>query len=377
MDDVTRRRFVTEHRREWEIHRSRLAPEVARDVRAWVAEGRLELRAARIDRVEARPESLRAAHRHRAAGCRAPAPRDGPGRVAGGEPAPRRDDGGGPRATGAARPRHRRPPVSTSGCATPRVRRRDRCSPSARSSAARSGRPSPSPRSASKPCASQSRSREAPEERSPAAAAFAARSARARPSRAHRRRPRAPTRRLATCAAAPRSATRCGVEFGLLCTGVHARSGYGALPSVRRRDLTQERVATRARRRTSRSRPTTRGGCARFRTGVHAMSGFGALSSVTRRISPRSGWPRERGAPGRAGTTAGPTAGRPADPPQRERRTCELHHPATSRTGYDPRRRAVPGKAARRAAPPTPRATRLEPTCRAIRPRSSSSTRAS
>ena len=39
--------------------------------------------------------------------------------------------------------------------------------------------------------------------------------------------------------------------------------------------------------------------------------------------------------------------------------------------------RAVPGKAARRAAPPTPRAVRLEPTWRAIRPRSSSSTRAS
>ena len=59
MDDATRRRFVTQHRREWEIHRSRLAPGVDRDVRAWDADGRLELRAARIDGVEARADELR------------------------------------------------------------------------------------------------------------------------------------------------------------------------------------------------------------------------------------------------------------------------------------------------------------------------------
>jgi uncharacterized NAD(P)/FAD-binding protein YdhS len=59
MDDATRHRFVREHRREWEIHRSRLAPVVERDVRAWEAEGRLELRPARIDGVEASPAGLR------------------------------------------------------------------------------------------------------------------------------------------------------------------------------------------------------------------------------------------------------------------------------------------------------------------------------
>jgi uncharacterized NAD(P)/FAD-binding protein YdhS len=59
MDDATRRRFVREHRREWEIHRSRLAPVVDRDVRAWEAEGRIELRAARIDGVEKTEAGLR------------------------------------------------------------------------------------------------------------------------------------------------------------------------------------------------------------------------------------------------------------------------------------------------------------------------------
>jgi uncharacterized NAD(P)/FAD-binding protein YdhS len=59
LDETTRRRFVTEHRREWEVHRSRLAPGVERDVRAWEAEGRLELRAARIDDVEAQRDALR------------------------------------------------------------------------------------------------------------------------------------------------------------------------------------------------------------------------------------------------------------------------------------------------------------------------------
>ena len=59
MDDPTRRRFVRDHRREWEIHRSRLAPGVERDVRAWVAAGRLELRAARIDAVVAGDGGLR------------------------------------------------------------------------------------------------------------------------------------------------------------------------------------------------------------------------------------------------------------------------------------------------------------------------------
>lgn len=44
MDDPLRARFLA-LRREWEVHRSRLPAEVERDLLAWVAEGRLELRA--------------------------------------------------------------------------------------------------------------------------------------------------------------------------------------------------------------------------------------------------------------------------------------------------------------------------------------------
>ena len=51
MDDARRRRFVGEWRHAWEIHRSRVAAEVLRDVRAWVAAGRLEIRAAPVARV--------------------------------------------------------------------------------------------------------------------------------------------------------------------------------------------------------------------------------------------------------------------------------------------------------------------------------------
>ncbi len=61
LDDATRRRFVTGHRREWEIHRSRLAPQVARDVAAWIEEGRLAVRAARIEAVSATSDGLRVA----------------------------------------------------------------------------------------------------------------------------------------------------------------------------------------------------------------------------------------------------------------------------------------------------------------------------
>jgi uncharacterized NAD(P)/FAD-binding protein YdhS len=58
MDDATRRRFLA-LRREWEIHRSRLAPGVERDLRAWEAAGRLELRAAAIEGAETNPRRLR------------------------------------------------------------------------------------------------------------------------------------------------------------------------------------------------------------------------------------------------------------------------------------------------------------------------------
>jgi uncharacterized NAD(P)/FAD-binding protein YdhS len=48
MDEPTRRRFLGEWRRRWEVHRSRIAAEVLRDVHGWIGEGRLELRAASI-----------------------------------------------------------------------------------------------------------------------------------------------------------------------------------------------------------------------------------------------------------------------------------------------------------------------------------------
>ena len=59
LDDGQRRRFVTEWRREWEIHRSRIGPQMAAEVRASVAAGRLELRSAAIDGVEPTPDGLR------------------------------------------------------------------------------------------------------------------------------------------------------------------------------------------------------------------------------------------------------------------------------------------------------------------------------
>ena len=48
MDDPTRRRFLGEWRRQWEIHRSRVAAEVLRDVQAWIDDGVLEVRAASL-----------------------------------------------------------------------------------------------------------------------------------------------------------------------------------------------------------------------------------------------------------------------------------------------------------------------------------------
>jgi uncharacterized NAD(P)/FAD-binding protein YdhS len=59
MDDETRRRFVRDHRRDWEVHRSRLAPGVEQEVRSWEADGRLELRATGVRSVDARTDGLR------------------------------------------------------------------------------------------------------------------------------------------------------------------------------------------------------------------------------------------------------------------------------------------------------------------------------
>jgi uncharacterized NAD(P)/FAD-binding protein YdhS len=52
MDGATRRRFTSEWRRTWELHRSRLPPEVMRAARGWIAEGRLAIRAGTIAGVD-------------------------------------------------------------------------------------------------------------------------------------------------------------------------------------------------------------------------------------------------------------------------------------------------------------------------------------
>jgi uncharacterized NAD(P)/FAD-binding protein YdhS len=59
LDEATRRRFVTEHRRDWEVHRSRISAGVARDIAAWEADGTLERHAAALRSVTARPDGLR------------------------------------------------------------------------------------------------------------------------------------------------------------------------------------------------------------------------------------------------------------------------------------------------------------------------------
>ena len=59
MDPELRRRFLADWRRTWEIHRSRVPPEVMRDTAAWIAQGRLEVRAGTIDAVEGAGPRLR------------------------------------------------------------------------------------------------------------------------------------------------------------------------------------------------------------------------------------------------------------------------------------------------------------------------------
>ncbi len=59
LDEPTRRRFVTELRREWEIHRSRLSAGVRRDIDAWAAAGTLVIVAAGIRSVAPAHDGLR------------------------------------------------------------------------------------------------------------------------------------------------------------------------------------------------------------------------------------------------------------------------------------------------------------------------------
>ena len=58
-DDGLRQRFIRDWRHAWEIRRSRVPPETMRDLDRWRADGRLEIRAGRIERVQAAGERLR------------------------------------------------------------------------------------------------------------------------------------------------------------------------------------------------------------------------------------------------------------------------------------------------------------------------------
>ena len=61
LDPDQRRRFVTEWRRDWELHRSRFGPQMAAEVQAFVDAGRLELRKTAVDAIAAAPDGLRVA----------------------------------------------------------------------------------------------------------------------------------------------------------------------------------------------------------------------------------------------------------------------------------------------------------------------------
>ena len=59
MGDDLRRRFLDDYRHDWEIHRHRMAAEIARDLDRWTTQGRFEVRAAAIEAVEPSGERLR------------------------------------------------------------------------------------------------------------------------------------------------------------------------------------------------------------------------------------------------------------------------------------------------------------------------------
>ena len=149
LDDGLRQRFVRDWRHAWEIRRSRVPPETMRDLDGWRADGRLEIRAGRIERVQAAGERLRiegASGRrgrshpagHRSRRVTLPATRSWP--------APSRPACSGRARWASASTRTRSP----SGRWTPRGPPRARPTSSARCSRASCGRRRPSRRSGSR-----------------------------------------------------------------------------------------------------------------------------------------------------------------------------------------------------------------------------------
>ncbi|HEY6570378.1 MAG TPA: FAD/NAD(P)-binding protein [Candidatus Limnocylindrales bacterium] len=71
MGDDLRRTFLDDYRHDWEIHRHRMAAEIARDLDAWTTQGRFDVQAAAIEVVE--PAGTRLRIRALAAGADKPA----------------------------------------------------------------------------------------------------------------------------------------------------------------------------------------------------------------------------------------------------------------------------------------------------------------
>jgi uncharacterized NAD(P)/FAD-binding protein YdhS len=67
LDAVQQRRFLRHARPWWDVHRHRIAPEVARTVAAMIADGRLEVAAGRVVGVQEDGDGLRVEYRKRGA----------------------------------------------------------------------------------------------------------------------------------------------------------------------------------------------------------------------------------------------------------------------------------------------------------------------